>query len=108
MSNNDLISALPKTDLHLHLIGSASAETVRDLAMNSLGSRVPTDLAELSAFYAFRDFPHFLEVYELVNSLVTRRGHRRACSRSSARCRCLQREVDRANGHGRSPLPGRH
>jgi len=31
---------------------------------------VPTDLAELTAFYAFRDFPHFIDVYMKVALLV--------------------------------------
>ena len=31
---------------------------------------MPTDLAELTAFYAFRDFPHFIDVYMKVALLV--------------------------------------
>jgi aminodeoxyfutalosine deaminase len=65
------IRALPKVDLHVHLLGSASPETVADLARAHPTSRVPADVAELAAFYAFRDFAHFIEVYRAVNELVT-------------------------------------
>jgi aminodeoxyfutalosine deaminase len=67
----DFIAALPKTELHVHLIGSASVDTVLGLARRHPGQGVPTELAELEAFYTFRDFPHFVNVYLTVNDLVT-------------------------------------
>lgn len=63
-------AALPKVELHLHLVGSASLETVLTLARRHPESGVPTDREELRRFYAFRDFPHFLRVYHDVNLLV--------------------------------------
>jgi aminodeoxyfutalosine deaminase len=65
------VAALPKVELHLHLVGSASPETVLTLARRHGGHRVPTDAAGLRRFYEFTDFPHFLEVYRQVNLLVT-------------------------------------
>jgi aminodeoxyfutalosine deaminase len=68
---HDFIAALPKTELHVHLIGSASVDTVLGLARRHPGQGVPTELAELEEFYTFRDFPHFIDVYLTVNDLVT-------------------------------------
>jgi aminodeoxyfutalosine deaminase len=64
------VRALPKVELHLHLLGSASPETVVGLAARHPGSPVPADLAELRRYYEFRDFPHFIEVYKTVATLV--------------------------------------
>ncbi|MDP9867342.1 MULTISPECIES: adenosine deaminase [Streptosporangium] len=64
------IDLLPKVELHVHLIGSASVPTVLELSRRHPGSRVPTVEEELRDFYAFRDFPHFAEVYGAVNALV--------------------------------------
>src|SRR5580704_11623420 len=73
---------LPKVELHLHLVGSASVPTVLELAQRhpdgagaagssgSSGGRVPRTAAELAAFYEFRDFPHFSDVYGAVSGLV--------------------------------------
>lgn len=65
------VAALPKVELHLHLVGSASLDTVLALARRHPDGGVPTDREELRRFYAFTDFPHFLEVYHRVNLLVS-------------------------------------
>lgn len=65
------IAALPKVELHLHLVGSASLDTVLTLARRHPDGGVPTERDALRRFYAFTDFPHFLEVYRQVNLLVT-------------------------------------
>jgi len=64
------VAEVPKVELHVHLVGSAALPTVRTLAERSPEHGVPTDLDELRAFYTFRDFAHFLEVYATVNALV--------------------------------------
>ncbi|MGI5162869.1 adenosine deaminase [Spirillospora sp. CA-253888] len=64
------IDALPKVELHVHLVGSASVPTVLELARRHPGGPVPTDEAALRDFYVFRDFPHFAEVYLAVSDLV--------------------------------------
>lgn len=66
----DFVAALPKVELHLHLIGSASFDAVLTLARRHPDGGVPTDSAQLRRFYEFRDFPHFLDVYSKVNLLV--------------------------------------
>ncbi|MFC6887245.1 MULTISPECIES: adenosine deaminase [Actinomadura] len=64
------IDALPKVELHVHLVGSASVPTVLELARRHPDGGVPTDEARLRDFYRFRDFPHFARVYDAVNLLV--------------------------------------
>ena len=63
-------AALPKVELHLHLVGSASIETIRALALRHPNGGVPTELAALRRYYEFTDFAHFLNVYHDVNLLV--------------------------------------
>jgi aminodeoxyfutalosine deaminase len=64
------IHRLPKVELHLHLVGSASVPTVLELARRHPDSRVPRTGQELVTYYEFRDFPHFAEVYGAVSALV--------------------------------------
>jgi aminodeoxyfutalosine deaminase len=72
------IDRLPKVELHVHLVGSASVPTVLELARRYPGgpgaAGVPSSAAELAEFYAFRDFPHFSEVYGAVSRLVREPG----------------------------------
>jgi aminodeoxyfutalosine deaminase len=67
----DFVSVLPKAELHVHLVGSASADTVLELARRHPDQGVPTDKDALVAFYEFTDFAHFIEVYVKVTRLVT-------------------------------------
>jgi aminodeoxyfutalosine deaminase len=60
---------LPKAELHVHHVGSASARIVSELAARHPGT-VPSDLDELRRFFEFRDFAHFIDVYLAVVSLV--------------------------------------
>jgi aminodeoxyfutalosine deaminase len=64
------IAAVPKVELHVHLVGATALPTVLTLARRSPESGVPTDPEALRDFYRFRDFAHFLEVYASVNALV--------------------------------------
>ena len=63
------IRGLPKVELHVHHVGSASPRIVSELAARHPGS-VPSDLEELRRFYEFRDFAHFIEVYLAVVALI--------------------------------------
>lgn len=65
------IRGLPKTELHLHLIGATSPQTVVELARRHPHTTVPTEMDELLDFYTFRDFDSFVEVYQAVSGLVT-------------------------------------
>jgi aminodeoxyfutalosine deaminase len=65
------VAALPKAELHVHLVGAASVPTVLELARRSPEAGVPSEESALREFYRFTDFAHFIEVYIAVNSLVT-------------------------------------
>jgi len=65
-----LVAGLPKAELHVHLVGSASVPTVLELARRHPDGGVPTDEAALAEFYRFTDFAHFIEVYIAVSALV--------------------------------------
>jgi aminodeoxyfutalosine deaminase len=65
------VARLPKVELHVHLVGSAPVPTVLELARRHPDSQVPRTEEELREFYEYRDFPHFIDVYEAVTDLVT-------------------------------------
>jgi aminodeoxyfutalosine deaminase len=65
------IAGLPKAELHVHHVGSASPRVVAELAARHEGStRVPADPELLADYFTFRDFEHFLRVYISVVDLV--------------------------------------
>jgi aminodeoxyfutalosine deaminase len=66
---SSFIAGLPKAELHVHHVGSASPAIVSELAMRHPGP-VPMDPEELRAFFEFRDFAHFVEVYLAVVGLL--------------------------------------
>src|SRR3954452_16566792 len=63
------VAGLPKAELHVHHVGSASPRIVSELAARHPGT-VPSDLDTLRDFYTFRDFSHFIEVYLAVVDLL--------------------------------------
>jgi aminodeoxyfutalosine deaminase len=65
----DFIASLPKAEIHVHHVGSASPRIVSELAARHPGT-VPSDLDALREFYSFRDFAHFIEVYLAVVDLI--------------------------------------
>lgn len=63
------VRGLPKAELHVHHVGSASMRIVGELAQRHPGT-VPVEEDALRAFYEFRDFAHFIEVYLAVVALL--------------------------------------
>jgi aminodeoxyfutalosine deaminase len=63
------IAGLPKAELHVHHVGSASERIVSSLAERHPGT-VPSDPDDLRKFFEFRDFAHFVEVYLAVVDLI--------------------------------------
>jgi aminodeoxyfutalosine deaminase len=55
------VSTYPKIELHVHLEGTVRAEALREIAKRN-DYPLPDDLESL---YTFRDFRHFIEVFEL-------------------------------------------
>jgi aminodeoxyfutalosine deaminase len=64
------IAGLPKAELHVHHVGSASPRIVAELAARHPDSAVPTDPAALADFFTFKDFAHFIQVYLSVVDLI--------------------------------------
>jgi adenosine deaminase len=65
------VEGLPKAELHVHHVGSASMRTVAELAERHAGTTtVPTDPDALAEFFTFTDFGHFIEVYLSVVDLL--------------------------------------
>ncbi|MEV5235519.1 adenosine deaminase [Streptomyces pseudogriseolus] len=64
------IAGLPKAELHVHHVGSASPRIVSELAARHPDSKVPTDPEALADYFTFTDFAHFVEVYLSVVDLI--------------------------------------
>jgi len=65
------VDGLPKAELHVHHIGSASPNAVLQLAQRHAGiTPVPTDREALARYFTFTDFGHFIEVYLSVADLI--------------------------------------
>lgn len=60
------IVRMPKAELHIHLEGSVRPATLLTLARRNGIALPATNEAELHDFYRFRDFDHFLTVYDLI------------------------------------------
>jgi aminodeoxyfutalosine deaminase len=66
----ELIAALPKTELHVHLEGSMPPELLLRLGQKHGLANLPQSEDELARWYEFRDFQHFIDVYlQAVSSL---------------------------------------
>jgi aminodeoxyfutalosine deaminase len=65
----DFVAGLPKAELHVHHVGSASPRIVAELAARHPGT-VPADEDELARYFVFEDFPHFVRIYLSVVDLI--------------------------------------
>jgi aminodeoxyfutalosine deaminase len=86
------IAGLPKAELHVHHVGSASARIVSELAIRHPG-RVPADPEQLRSFFEFRDFAHFVDVYLAVVDLVRTPEDVRLLTYEVAREMALEQQV---------------
>ena len=65
------IADLPKVELHVHHVGSASPRIVAELAARHEGSSpVPADPDRLREYFEFQDLAHFIEIYLSVVDLI--------------------------------------
>lgn len=64
------IAGLPKAELHVHHVGSASPRIVAELAARHPDSAVPSDPEAVADYFTFTDFAHFIQVYLSVVDLV--------------------------------------
>ncbi|HEV2887073.1 MAG TPA: adenosine deaminase [Jatrophihabitans sp.] len=70
-SIDGFLAGLPKVELHLHLIGSITADTLLTLARRHPDGGVPGDPDALSRWLTFADFPQFCAAFGRVSRLVT-------------------------------------
>lgn len=65
------LAGLPKAELHVHHVGSASPRIVAELAARHEGATpVPADPERLAEYFTFTDFAHFITVYLSVVDLI--------------------------------------
>ena len=70
MDLHEFARRMPKAELHVHLEGSIQPATLLQLAQRN-DVRLPAKTeGQLSEFYRFRDFPHFIRVYEAITSCL--------------------------------------
>jgi adenosine deaminase len=68
---SSFVARLPKAELHVHHVGSASSRIVAELAARHAGSTpVPADPELLADYFTFTDFGHFVEIYLSVVDLI--------------------------------------
>ncbi|NJN82481.1 MAG: adenosine deaminase [Caldilineaceae bacterium] len=63
---------MPKAELHIHLEGAIGPATLLELAQrhNGLAALPATDLEGLQKWFDFVDFPHFIEIYLTISTLL--------------------------------------
>lgn len=66
------IQQMPKAEIHIHLEGSISPETVLELAeRNQMLHTLPSEnVEELRKWYLFQDFTHFIDVYLAIQGVL--------------------------------------
>jgi aminodeoxyfutalosine deaminase len=75
MTALETLQAMPKTELHLHLEGTTSPETLWALAQSNHVNLPVRSLAELRGMYVFEDFDKFIKLWLMM-------------------CSCLKKEAD--------------
>jgi adenosine deaminase len=70
MTDLEIIRAMPKAEVHLHLEGTISPDTLWALARRNRVALPVSSLEELRALYAFEDFGKFIEVWMLMCSCL--------------------------------------
>ncbi|SDS60080.1 adenosine deaminase [Microlunatus soli] len=64
------IAGLPKAELHVHHVGSATPQIVTELAARHPEAGVPADLDTLIEYFTFTDFADFIQIYLSVVDLI--------------------------------------
>jgi len=70
MSIEQLITKMPKVELHVHLEGSVRPETLLKLAKRHYVALPADDVEGLRKWYTFRDFDHFIDIYMTISSCL--------------------------------------
>jgi adenosine deaminase len=70
MTELQIIEAMPKTEVHLHLEGTISPETLWSLARRNRVALPAASLEDLRKLYVFEDFGKFIELWMLMCSCL--------------------------------------
>lgn len=70
MPLTDYIHAMPKVELHVHLEGTVQPETLLALAQKNNVTLPVSDEAGLHAWYTFRNFDHFIEIFVAISKCL--------------------------------------
>lgn len=70
MTLNEWITRIPKVELHVHLEGSVQPHTLLELARRHQVELPASDVAGLREWYRFRDFDHFIEIYQKISTCL--------------------------------------
>jgi len=62
----NFIKAMPKVELHVHLQGGIQPETLLRLAQRHAISVPAQNLDDMRRWYNFKDFDHFLDIYDVI------------------------------------------
>jgi adenosine deaminase len=70
MSLEQRFALMPKAEIHVHLEGATDAQTSYTIARRN-DAPLPVDtLEEWRRYFAFRDFPHFIDVYRATTDTI--------------------------------------
>ncbi len=64
------IRQMPKVELHVHLEGTIQPGTLLELARRHNVELPASDAQGISEWYRYRDFPHFIEIWLVINSCL--------------------------------------
>ena len=64
------IQRMPKVELHVHLEGTIQPGTLLELARRHDVDLPANDAQGISEWYRYRDFPHFIEIWLVINSCL--------------------------------------
>jgi adenosine deaminase len=70
MNTIDLITAMPKVELHVHLEGAIRPETLLKLAQKHKITLPANTVDGLREWYRFTDFAHFVQIYITISNCI--------------------------------------
>jgi adenosine deaminase len=70
MPHEQRFALMPKAEIHVHLEGATDAETSYLIARRNDAPLPVATLDEWRTYFAFRDFPHFIDVYRATTDTI--------------------------------------
>ena len=71
MNKADVIKALPKAQLHVHLVGSIRPETVWTFIEKGNIDTNYKSVNDIRQLFEYQDFGHFIQTYSSIVDLIT-------------------------------------